>query len=419
MTSRRNNPGDRWAAVFVILCGGMAGIDLAPGTRAEGLPMGKWIFYPSVDAVWQDESNLFLTNVDPEPATSYAVRPRLRWELPFRESFFRIGYAPQVRTFVGRDESTAGGLKKRYYSQFANLDTKLGFSNDLTVLVHDEFISDALETIHFDPGQSVPFGNNNQYHRNHADLEAVKQIGNRHGAGILAVHEFLRFNEHDVPLFLNYTRSGAGLIYSFRLSPLSQLKASYALGGVDQDRPGSGSVHFRTDELTLKLTGSLGRNGLTESLLGYAKWNFSDSGLSDFSGLVGEFRYQLLLSERMKVTSSLSRYPLQSFFNVNEYYVTRNIEVRLERQPASHLYYAGSVSYRLNNYPEPLTDFLGAVIGPRRKDRTWRGELGVGYKFMETLRAELRYRREERQSNIDNAGFGSGRIVFQMSFGWY
>jgi hypothetical protein len=107
---------------------------------------------------------------------------------------------------------------------------------------------------------------------------------------------------------------------------------------------------------------------------------------------------------------------LQSYFAVNNYYTTRHVDVKLEHEPGSHLFYNAYLGYRVNDFPArvTLTDFDGY-----REDHIWRGEAGVGYKFLDTLRAEVRFRRDRRDSNFDRAAYGSSRIALQVSFGWF
>lgn len=395
---------------------------LAPAVRAEGIPVGKWSFFPSLVAVWQDESNLFLTAGDPLGSSSYAVRPRLMWQLAFRDSDIRLSYSPQVREFIDR-EAQERGLDGRYYSHFYEADTKFGFSNRLQVKLKHEFAVDTFDTSAIDVGGEVVF-NNNQYRRHRADLEVVKEVYARHGVGMHGIYDALDFDEESSLTFVNYERAGGGLVYVYKLTPLSSLRFSYGLERGSQDHPPtsvvSGQDDYRRREGRFVWQASLARGGLIEARLGYLSWRFDSSGVSDFGGLTGELRYTTLLGTQSRVSVMLARTPLPSFFNVNSYYLSQAFEARLARErEGSRLACFLAGGYRLNDYPEPLTLSSGVVIGPEREDRTVRGEVGVGYKFNELMRAEIRFRRENRNSNIENLGYNTNRVLLQFSVGWY
>jgi hypothetical protein len=397
----------------------------APALGAEGIPVGKWVFSPSLETLWQDESNLFLTSDNQTPATSYVLRPHFDWTLPFRESRFRAHYAPQVRKFVDREEAAqAGGegLEDQYSSHFIEVDLDLNFSNQVSVKVHDEYVIDTLETTRFDAGQEVTF-NNDEYRRNMGEIEVLIPLGTKHVVGARVMTEDLSFEETEEPIFLDHSHTRGALLHEIRLTPLWGLRTSLHLGQGVQGRPPTAvfdeEEKFSSSEARLTLRGPLGLKGALEARLGYLKWDFSNPALADYSGLTGELRYRLHLSDRARLTFTATQVALPSFFNINSHYLTRVFETRWVREGEGKLFYLVSAAYRTNEYPVPFTDeTTGAVIGPRRKDNMWRAEGGVGYKFNDLLKVEGRFRREERSSNFEELGYDSDRLIVAVIWGW-
>jgi hypothetical protein len=388
---------------------------------AEGIPMGNWVFRPSVEVLWQDEDNLFLTSEDPIPATSYALRPNLDWALPFRESQFRLRYSPQLRRFVDRTEEMQG-LDDKYISHFVDVDLDLKFSNQLSVKFHDEYTVDTFETARFDAGQEVVF-NNDRYRKNLGELEVLAPLGVRQGVGLRAMFEQLHFIETDEPIFLDYKHDRGALFHEMRLTPLWSLRTSFLAGQGVQERPPSPifeeEEEFKSTDARVALRGPLGRQGFIEARLGYLTWDFDNPALADYSGLNGEVRGRLILQDRASLTVTATQVVLPSFFNVNSHYLTRVFDARWTREGESRLFYMLSAGYRTNEYPEPVTDeATGTVVGPRREDNLWRGEASVGYKFNTLFKVEGRFRHEERSSNIDKTDFNSNRFGLVITWAW-
>jgi uncharacterized protein (PEP-CTERM system associated) len=179
-----------------------------------------------------------------------------------------------------------------------------------------------------------------------------------------------------------------------------------------------GGTAFDTRELLLGFQGSLGQRGRLEVTGGQVSWDFEDPAEEDFSGLQVDLRYRYQLRDRMSLTTGLSRYPLQSFFNVNNYYTSSSIDLKLTHEPGSRISYAVTLVRRRNEYPEEIEN-LGVFTGTIRTDSIARAELSFTYKIRDSLRAELRYRHEDRDSNVDFAEYTANRVTMQLSFGLY
>ncbi len=389
-------------------------------SEAEGVPVGKWLFSPSVETVWQSEDNLFLQANNPESATSYAIRPRFAWHLPFRESHVEIVYAPQARQFLGRDED---GLDDIFYSHFIDMETKLVFSNRLTVEIKDSYVIDTLETNRFDPGGEVPF-NAIEYRSNQFSASVMKELAGRHAVGLQGDYEVLDFDDSPDVVFLNYDLFDVGLVYTYRLTPVAMLRGTFTLGQTNQERnPVAGESQFQDfsiRQFTVGIDGGLGRHGLLQATVGYTQWDFEQSGKEDFNGLTLRVKYQRFLNQRMSFTITGSRYPRQSFFNVNNYYVSISANVRFEHQIGPRFVYSLRTKYRINDYPEPFRDrTTGAIAGPRRDDDILRADIALGVKFTDMLRADLTFRHIERESTFDSFEYDADRILLQVSLGWF
>jgi len=150
--------------------------------------------------------------------------------------------------------------------------------------------------------------------------------------------------------------------------------------------------------------------------LGYQVLEFDHSSDSEFSGLVGHLRYRRRFSDALSVNGDIIRQPVQSSFDVNNYFIMLRARANVQFQPrGTSLYYFGAVSFQTSTYPDETQlsanrefnrrreDFLGA--GFHRRDKISSLDLGVGMRFSDLSSLDLSVSARQRDSNLTPVGF--------------
>jgi len=403
-------------AVFLVVL-----ITSAPAVHAEGIPIGKWIFLPSVDTLWESDDNLFLDSEGKNhlSASSIVLAANLNFMLPFRKSHFKINYTPQFRKFIAGDVTELDILDLNYTSHFLDLETKLVFSNGLLLSFEEHYADDTFDRIDEVTVGEIAFSNV-RYQSNKAHIEATKQLGPRHSAGILMKYDNLVFDEAIIISVGKRDQFEAELNYVYEMSPIARLSASYMFGQGSQDSTDPLAIpvtttteKFDIQGVSVAFHGALGRHGLADFRLGHSQWNFDEQRLQDFSGVVGQMRYRLTIRDQFRLLTEISRYPVQSLLRDTKYFDSSFLHLQLTRFKGKRLFYGVEGSYRENDYPK------GVTTNFRRNDKIFRYDLSIGYRFFDTLQVEARYRIDDRESNLDTAAYDARSFVIQTSFGWF
>ena len=161
----------------------------------------------------------------------------------------------------------------------------------------------------------------------------------------------------------------------------------------------------------------------TEMLVSYATTRFDDARAKPFRGVMLDGSIASRLSDRTELQLNLRRAPLQSFFNVNAYYLNQEGRLAFRHEISRRIHFGLEGVYQANDYPQavrvrvngpeearfdtaPQDGKLDAYVnlepseGRHRRDRI-RGEgLTLGYDLLRAMRFEVGYHRERRESNI-------------------
>jgi hypothetical protein len=436
-----------WMAVIAVAftAGVMAG---------DGIPMGNAVFYPSVEFVYTHTDNLFLQDgsmpYGNESDTFWAIRPRLGFEFPFKESYMRLDLGYQYKDY--NDYTLTS-----HDTWLADFTSNFKFSNNAVLKVDARYFRGVQEVLEFDPGYERYFAND-PFDRWEFLVGVDFNLNKHNTLGFYGLYNEVHFRHHtgdDAPWY-NYDELGGGVTWKYHFRPESALIVNSEYVTSDPDYYDYEYNYYYYDPvhntwynargreydywtIVAGWEGDLGRvmNGYAKA--GYGDMHFTQSNpFSDFSGLIFDAGLGFRASETVKLDLTLNRRPFQSEYNVNNFYTATAGQFQVQQQVSRYLFWSAGYRYQENAYPnavKPLYDwYWGAPIyeywatqGQTRKDKIGRayGEVGVHLTKQISLRANYQY--EKRDSNIhwwDYTGdvrpysYTENRFSFQAQLGW-
>jgi hypothetical protein len=414
--------------------------------QAEGIQLGKFEFYPSVAVDLARDSNVFNQGSDPLlegterdlgniSDTTADLRLPLILRLPFRSSYWQLTYIPGVTRY--NDTSDLDG-----YTHDVSSELNLVFSSGATLLAEGRLLWDYLNTQAFDPGGERVFSDSD-YRVSSVRVNYEQPLSLKHGVQVLVLREGLTYEDERLTNFDEFTNLRANLNYVRFLS--NEMKLFIGLTGstndIDQFQSSLSDEcagfepddDFCRDEYTLwreaqedHWTSTGFQVGLQRQFddrnsarldIGYETMESDNSDDSDYSGLVGRMRYQRVFSEALFLSAELLRQPQQSSFDVNNYYVNQRASVSAQFHPAGMLFYAGSLLYYVNDYPDE-SELTVNDRGDIRKDYNLSGDASLGLQVAGSATLELTFSARRRNSSIDRFDFSEHVVGLSFRYGF-
>jgi hypothetical protein len=370
------------------------------GDEVEGLPVGPFRVRPSISVSYIDaEANLLAT---PQPIHDrYAqIQPRVAAEAPLREGKFALDYQPSVRSFGSFDE-----LDGTTHLLNASLETPLG--TRMFVSVADHFVRGVLEAEEVDPGREY-FFDLGRFNKNaltaSGRMELVPRVSLDLGGGVNRV----RFDEPSG--FFDYDSQMVSAGIGFEVTPNMRAAAAYSFDRVPESdhRPEAAS---RAHSGTFSLSGDLLPLVTGRVTVGYRDQTSPNApeGGRRFRGLTTSGAVTKQFGRSSYLTTTINRSTALSAFERNAFYVTTSAQATL----AVPLPYALSVDSGLghywNDYRTPAFE-----IGEPREDRLLAWFVGVRRQLGRRFFVSGFYRRERRQSNIDDFDNVTDGFILQL-----
>ena len=420
--------------------------------RAEGIPLGPFEFFPSVSVEVGRNSNVFnrpeqlenqVPGFNPVIADSYIfLRAPLGLRLPFRQSHWDLVYTPGWNDYQNEDLDG--------YTHELETELELNFSSGAQFTFQGGILLDYLNSQAFDPGGEVRFSDTD-FRLSELLFEYEHPLSLRHGFRSRLRWEDLDFEETQGNAFDDFTTRELGLSYLNFLGPATTLFVDAVVSRNDQERIllEVDEGEWSRDALQIGLDHRFDDRNRTRFHAGYEEMKFENSDDSDFSGVVGRFAYERLLSAAVSLQAELLRLPSQSVFNVNNYYVTDRASVSSLFRPRGRMFYVLAVSYQRNAYPDvtrefcrddstgvilpdpqppgdtvcdmgtsPATGLTEDSIGIRREDFLLRWVAGIGVQFSRTTALQLNYEYVDRDSNTPEVEYETDIISLEFRFGW-
>lgn len=415
----------------------LAVLALAPLCRAEGIPLGKFQFYPSLRVGFVQDENLFNQN---EAIAAGRVSDRsadleipLVLQLPFRASLWELVYTPGLKRF--QDNTDLDGDTHRLSTQLnlvfsmgARLNLQGSLTRDYTNL---QQAADQLSESQF---TFVDY----EILRGHAVYE--QPFGRRHGMELILDYESLEFDTTELAGFTDFSEMELTLSY-VRLLGRDMRVFVGGVGGIndlvqpvlttrgcnmDATACSRDELIFLAQEQEDRWTRVGVQLGFERQFdeknrarldLGYQVLEFDHSEDSKFSGVVAHLRYSRRFSESLSVQADVVRQPTQSSFDVNNYFLMHRATGGVQFQPqGTSLFYFGSLSFQTSAYPDETQlsvnrklnrrrdDYLGG--GFHRRDKIASVDLGVGMQFSALSSLDVTLAARRRDSNLTPSSFG-------------
>ena len=87
-------------AIFSVCCVFLTSA-LGLAQEQEGVPIGRWVLYPSLDLEYSYSDNILFEPPEGEVVSDFLLiaRPHFGIEMPFYQSFVRLSYSPEYQRY--------------------------------------------------------------------------------------------------------------------------------------------------------------------------------------------------------------------------------------------------------------------------------------------------------------------------------
>lgn len=382
-------PGYQWGPIFV-----------AP-SLAAGLFVTDNPFFRSTDSIAPGEDIGDIIAV---------ANPAVVATIPFRNSWFRIGYDGVFRNYG--NATTASNN-----AQDIGAELSLFFATFDRLGVRADWFRGAADTIRFDGGEAVYDGTPYTFNTYEVDLE--RQVPGRLGYAGNLRYSILRFDSTDYSFFDYDGYEGAFEIRG-AVSPSKWILGGGMFRRYDH-RLANDPTHsvYRREITDALLIGAQGIGAHAQSwrvVLRFDRADYPGGTGSNFRGLGGEANLILAPGPTSSVNLYASRRNWSSFYETNNFYLASLIGVRFEKR-----WSMTSVGLDLNG---AVSDYPDAVIDPangaliKRRDFGSRGELYANFLFRSAYSLRVSYVHQGRHSNAGGVDYRANSLGVQFVLGW-
>lgn len=408
--------------LLALFCGtvGRAGEDsLSP------IEMGKILFYPSADLSYALQDNVERRNEDdpllPVIASSVQdIRPKLRFEAPFLQSFTTLAYSAKIRDYGAEALKDASGTS--HYFDFTH---QYQVTPSLRLALQDNFLRGITELMELAPGDELRFGIQ-PFRSNSAMAGLSLEMGPVHSVEVAGTLNTTRFDATEQSGLVSSMRA-EGLLarYLVTTGPSNQIYLAADWQSSSQKRKVMTiePTDYRTRSAGLGMRRGVAP-GLTSALrVSYAVVDFPDEEKDPYQGITAEGELGMQMGTSARVSLKLGRGPRTSFFNMNSFYLNEMLEVAYSHEIGQRLRMLMSLRGQDNSYPEPVRVHVGSpdeeiydqnptdgVLdvyayllpseGIRRRDHVRGGAVRFIYHVGRAMDLQLEYRRDRARSNM-------------------
>lgn len=348
----------------------------------EGIALGKFIFRPSLELVYEDKDNVFLTPTNEVSDVLYTARATFSLEYPFYENYFRINWTPQWRDYQDHE-------LKENFSNFVDLDLAFDTPSGLEAEFTHHFAQGFLEVNEVDPGMELVYAEE-PFTKNETTGDLKYFFTPTDGFGIKA-----RWNDfsYDDPtsLWYDYTTFSGGISYQRYINPLVRMAIGIDSDTFDADDPEGLRDYDRLD-YWVQFYGTFSPTVNGSIKLGYEELNFDNA--SDYNDWEAEANLSWQVWEGQTLTAKVIRRAFPSNYALNTRYTHNQFGLDYEFQLTPRFYGRLMGLIWKNEYEKEMN-------AKARTDDAWRLSGAVGYHFNPRLSARLQATHEERDSNLD------------------
>jgi hypothetical protein len=380
----------------------------AGGTEGgDGLRLGPLRLRPALLVGWIDGETTFGPTPEPVRDGYFQVEPRLGASLQARllgQGQVSVAYEPIVRT-----RPALRSARRMAHEVNASLDQPLGAALALRGSAH--LVWDVLDTVEIDPGREYFFALG-RYRRDLYGAGLRFKGAGRLDLDLSATWQRARFSEP--AYFFDYERRGLLAELGYELGP--NLRAG--LGYVRETVPataGRREAESRTHGARAALYGDIAPLLTGELAVGYEHREnpFAAVEGREFDGLTVSARLTKTFTRASSLDLLGSRYTTLSAFEGNGFYVANDGQLVLTLPLPLELSLRVGGALQRNEY---RVDAAG--LGAPRRD-TIRGlTLGLGRPLTRWSFVRADYRRDRRDSNLDEFDADTWTLIVQVGLGW-
>lgn len=411
--------GPRSAAlVLVLLVGCLPAAAQSGPELPNGLPWGKWIVAPYIQAGYETDDNIFRVRESgsqaPQSDQILTLLGGVLAHLPFRNSLLSLDYEAEYRDYAKNDFS-------RDLTQTVGAAVDFNFSSFDRLTFEERYVRGITEIQDSDPGGERVF-TGQPYNYNRAGFEVAREVAGRPGYTVNLTRTDLNYvlEPGEESVFFDYRGFEGALEYRHPLPGSRWLLAHYDGRRFDHFRVelASGRPYREEswDAVSLGVQGMLGRRqpfyariGVGEFSYGYAPIQYRPD--LEFRGITAEMRLRLTVGAKSGITFGFVRRPLPS--NFETYYIINELRVEADRRWLRSSRFGVRALYSRNSYGDEDNDVKG------REDTRVRLETYVDWFFHSKIGIRVSASHTRRRSSTNVADYDATVVSSGFRFGWF
>jgi hypothetical protein len=376
----------------------------APGEPADGLQLGSVTVRPSVLASYVNADTLPFETPEPVRDTYFQIEPKVAAETLLLGGRLTADYTPRLRRGSELElvEET---------SHLVNAAFELGEAPH-TLRIGEHYASGVLETYEVDPGGEY-FFDLGAFERNTVDgslrLGRGGRLGLELGGGYTTVNVDEQSSFYDYDTW--WAQGGLG----YEATP--GLRATLLYGYYRTPSP---AEHPQAESTEHSIT--FGLDGEILPLLTgrfSVGWTDQESpaaapGGTDFSGLTLSADLIKQFSPSTSLGINATRQTQLSSFEDNGFYISNGAGARLSAPLGLGVSLSAAAGYHWNEYQT-----TASALGEPREDRIFGWSIGIGRPVTRRAYVRADYRRERRDSNLDEFDVTINGFLLQVGIGFF
>ena len=346
----------------------------------EGISIGKMVFAPSIEFMYENKDNIFLTESDEVSDDLYVVRPKLLLELPSETSYLRFAWVPQYRDYADQELN-------ENWTHFFDAEGNFKTSGGLEMKVADHFIkSGTLEVAELDAGAELVY-NDAPFDKNTALIDMKYFVSDTTGFGIYADMQDVEFDNSysNIPWY-DWSSETFGASFQRYMNPLLRMAVGVNYKNFSPDntlnyREYSGYDYF------VQFYGDFTPTVNASIKVGYEDLDFEGTS-DDYGDWNANANVVWNFADSHNLTLSVNRQAYASNYQDVTSYTHNGIQLNYNFTIVERLFGAVGGAFGKNDY----NDF-------HRTDDTWALLGNIGYHFTPHISARLNLRHEKRDSS--------------------
>lgn len=370
----------------------------------EGLQVGPVNLRPSLAVSYVDGQSALLATAEPVRDQYVQIEPRVMATLPIRAAQLRGEYSPRVR----RGSSFA---QIEDASHLANASLEVPTAT-FDLRLSDHFAKGVLESYEVDPGGEYFFGLG-PYTRN--TIAGEVRLGRGGRLGLHAGGEHTRVDVEPPSTFVDYESWSARGGLGYEATPTLQVRLLYGYENIPASS-GRPQAESRAHSVSLDFVGEV-----LPLLEGRLSVGYEDqrspaaaAGGTRFRGVTAGVDLKKDFSPSTSLAIGAQRGTRLSAFEDNAFYVSNMGSLQLTAPLPLGIAASAGAGYHWNEYKT-----TASALGAPREDRIFGWSVGLGRPVTRHAYFRADYRRERRNSNVDDLDITTDALVVQLGIGFF